>query len=76
MSLEACNLCRTLHHREVAAAECAKQLEADVALLNSSRVHIVGHGVKSGLTRETVHALASLLRAFHATITVDVERAD
>lgn len=64
---EPCNTCRTLHHREEAAAACAAQLEADVSLLNASRVHIVGHGRHSGMTRETIHALAAVVRAFNAT---------
>lgn len=59
-----CLTCRTLHHRDEAAAACAAQLEADVTLLNSHRVHIVGHGVNAGITRETIHALAAAVRAW------------
>lgn len=63
-----CLTCRTLHHREDPPAACAAQLEADVVLLNANRVHIVGHGVNAGITRETIHALAAAVRAFHAMV--------
>lgn len=72
--LEPCATCRTLHHREIAAEECAQQLEADVALLNRSRVHIAGHGRECGLSRETIHALAAVVRAFLATKSTPAER--
>jgi hypothetical protein len=70
----ACATCRTLHHREIAADECEKQLEADVSLLNSVRAHVVGHGQNAGLTRETIHALAALARAFLAMKSTPADR--
>lgn len=78
MTLEACETCRTLHPAETAAAACAAQLEADVVLLNGAKVHIVmardTAGKRAPINRETLHALASLVRAFYrATITVNVE---
>lgn len=63
MNRPACFTCRTLHHRDEAPAECARQLEADVVLLNSKGVVICGHGYgQETITRETVHALASVVR--------------
>jgi hypothetical protein len=47
--------------------ECEDLVAADVKLLNASRVHIVGAN-HEGITRETIHALASVVRAFQRMI--------
>lgn len=62
MTAAACQRCRTLHHRDEADAACAAQLDADTSLLNSKHVTICGHRQHAGMTRETIHALADLLR--------------
>ncbi len=67
--MKACETCRALHTIEMADDECAAQLEADVALLNRSAVHIVmardTAGKQAPITRETIHALASVVRLLH-----------
>ena len=48
-----------------------EQLAADVEVLNAARCHIVmardEHGVPYPVTRETLHALAEVVRCFHRT---------
>lgn len=68
--IPACVTCATLGGVDV-DYECEELLEADVRLLNANKVHIVmtrdAHGTPAPITRETIHALAALLRALLAS---------
>jgi hypothetical protein len=55
--MKPCDMCAA---EQRGANECQRQLTHDITLLNSQKVHIVP---SRNLTRETIHALAGVVRA-------------
>lgn len=58
--MKACATCASLGYGDL---RCSDELQADIKLLNESSVHIAPHR-QEGFTRETIHALAAIVRCF------------